>query len=173
MAESCQPDGGEDASQLGRSQPTYETTDEITDKKITTTTTTSTCGGRDLIFPEKLEPEELELIRDAIGGCPEEQRQNVLDELAGAMRDGAVRSPVGFFTTLVRAAVAGTFTLQRGAGVRARRRREAERRDRERGYSDPQPLPATRATHPVRGPRAVSARQRLREAIGGGANGKS
>jgi|GEM_PF-1110433 len=178
----CLPDLAEpEQAQPTLAQPDTTNTElssntEKPEKPITkkTTTTNTGGGGRDLIFPEKLEPEELDLIRVAVNTCPGGRRQDILDELAGALGHGDVRSPVGFFATLVRAACSGKFTLQRGAGIQAQRRREAERRERERKYSDPppQPLPAARATHSVTGPRAVSERQRLREALGGGADGQ-
>lgn len=157
--EQAQPEQAEPVT----ASPQHSNTELVvsTDKDKKTTTTTTGCSGC-LIFPKKLEMEELDLIRDEISVCPGVLQQDVLDELDGALSGGDVRSPVGFLATLVAAARAGTFTLRRGAKVKAARRRQAQQVEREKQYVVTA-FPQARATQNV-----SEKLQGLKDALQGG-----
>ena len=99
-------------------------------------------GGCDDSENEKPKPEQSNLIwpicsteeRDALAGIlktiPASQRQILLDETEGARRAGSIRSGlVPFAGGLVRAMLAGTFTVSQAPAVAARRREQAAHRE--------------------------------------------
>lgn len=96
-----------------------ETTTEIT----TTTTTTPVVVGVEMEWPT-LPPEQRKLAVGILIRCPMELQQPVLDEWAAAIKDGKIQrsSPLPYLRSLVTRAVAGTFTLDAGVAVAARRK---------------------------------------------------
>lgn len=95
-------------------------------------------GGSDLVFPERLLPEECARARTLVGRVPD-AAQALLDELAARMAADAVRmSPLSYLNGLVRRAEAGEFAPEMGLRIsQARREREARRlEDRQRQAED-------------------------------------
>lgn len=102
------------------------------------------CDG--LIFPDRLLPVEREAALRLLSPVLE-QRQALLDELAGRLHTQRVRSPVAYLRGLIQRAAIGQFIPElapRVAAERDQREREAEaRRARE---MEEQRLAAERAT---------------------------
>lgn len=89
------------------------------------------CGGSsfvdNLVFPEKVSPEERQVLGDLLEGCPDKRRQEVLDEIEGYIRNNKITAgvvPLG--RSLVRAVASGSFTPNHGVVVLASR--EAHKR---------------------------------------------
>ena len=110
------------------------------------------CAGRrgwwwELIFPEQMLPDERQAARVLLRPCGE-HAQALLDELAGRLQMGGVRSsPVAYLRGLIARAGAGSFVPELGlrvAAARAQRQKEAAlRRERE---AEERRLAAERAT---------------------------
>ena len=104
-------------------------------------------GGGELIFPERMQPEEREAARRLL--CQSaEQAQVLLDELAGRLQANGVRSsPVAYLRGLINRAAVGSFVPElapRIASERRQRQNAAEqRRERE---AEERRLQAERAT---------------------------
>lgn len=81
-------------------------------------------GGVDLIYPP-IRDAEREVIAQMLAGCPVDIHQQLLDELAGAIRHQKIRSIVLYARALVRAAAEGRFTPSLGVGVTAARQAAA------------------------------------------------
>ncbi len=106
-----------------------------TETNLRTTTTTTESGGcseeqtSDLEFPRDILPAERAEAETLIRALPAPLAQQVLDEWAGIIAAGAIRSsPLGCLRGLTTRARAGTFTPQRGpriAHTRESRRRAA------------------------------------------------
>ena len=78
-------------------------------------------GGRDLIFPEQMLPQERAAARMLLRPCAE-HAQALLDELAGRLHAQGVRSsPVAYLRGLIARAQAGTFIPELGLAVAAER----------------------------------------------------
>lgn len=77
-------------------------------------------GGVDLIYPP-IRDAEREVIAQMLAGCPVDIHQQLLDELAGAIRHQKIRSIVLYARALVRAAAEGRFTPGFGVGIAAAR----------------------------------------------------
>ena len=78
-------------------------------------------GGRDLIFPEQMLPQERTAARMLLRRCVD-QAQALLDELAGRLHAQGVRSsPVAYLRGLIARAQAGTFIPELGLAVAAER----------------------------------------------------
>lgn len=89
---------------------------------ITTTTTSqrkafqnnsvveSVVGVEDLRWPFLFDGGFLSSAKTLIRECPVNQRQMVIDEIAGLMQRGGVRSPIGLLRKLVERAIQGQFT---------------------------------------------------------------
>lgn len=89
---------------------------------ITTTTTSqskasqnnsvveSVVGVEDLRWPLLFDGGFISSAKMLISECPVNQRQMVIDEIAGLMQRGDVRSPVGLLRKLVERAIQGQFT---------------------------------------------------------------
>lgn len=97
---------------------TTETTTEIT----TTTTTTPVVVGKGIEWPS-LPASHRQLAERILTECPAELRQPVIDEWAVAIRDGKIQrsSPIPYLRSLVKRAVAGSFTPDAGIAIAARR----------------------------------------------------
>lgn len=109
---------GSEITQKPQQQP-LSTLDNRTD---TVTLEVSCCGNPDLVFPKTLHPEEREEIGNMLRGCPEEHRQQVLDEIEGAIRARTIQKGViPFCRALVRAVQMGSFTANLGVSVLAKR----------------------------------------------------
>lgn len=81
------------------------------------------CNHVDLVFPPKLFDEERIQIEQMLGACPPRHRQDVLDELEGAIRRDVIqKGPVPFARSLVMAVKSGTFQPSLGVAVLASRR---------------------------------------------------
>ena len=94
-----------------------------------------TAGGGDLIFPDRMLPEECAAARLLLRQSGE-QAQVLLDELAGRLQTNGVRStPVAYLRGLINRAAAGSFVPElapRIAAERRQRQKAAEqRRERE------------------------------------------
>lgn len=95
-------------------------------------------AGEDaLIYPDKLNADEKRLAQKLIDAAPADQRQDILDELAGMIEAGQIRkSPLSVLRGIVRRAQDGEFAPElalvvqraRNAKKAAERRREAARR---------------------------------------------
>ncbi|WP_363800574.1 helix-turn-helix domain-containing protein [Lysobacter firmicutimachus] len=85
-----------------------------------------------LIVPHQLSERERVVVVDLLDGLDVKTRQSLLDELAGQMTAGKIRTtPSNFMRVLVERAYAGRFTPAYGPGIAARRdHEEAERRTR-------------------------------------------
>ena len=80
-------------------------------------------GEQDLIYPKTLLPEERTSIEGMIDGLPIKVRQQLLDELAGAIQANAIkRGNVPFARGLAAAYRNGLFTPNLGVAVRAARK---------------------------------------------------
>jgi hypothetical protein len=93
-------------------------------------------SGGDLIFPQKLLPEERAAAVALVQRCPK-HAQALLDELAARLDQNAVHtSALAYLRGMVRRAMAGEFTPELGARIAAARReralQEAQRLQRER-----------------------------------------
>jgi hypothetical protein len=95
-----------------------------TNLRTTTITTESGSGGgcdeqtSDLEFPRDILPAERAKAETLLQGLPARLAQQVLDEWAGIIAAGAIRSsPLGCLRGLTTRARAGTFTPQRGPRV--------------------------------------------------------
>ncbi len=104
-------------------------------------------GGGDLIFPDRMLPEERQAARRLLHHCGD-QSQSLLDELAGRLRTNGVRSsPVAYLRGLIARAATGRFVPElapRIAAERLQREREAiQRRQRD---AEERRLKAERAT---------------------------
>lgn len=105
--------------------------------KTTTTTTTETggntsartrTGSKTAVFPASLNPSERILAQRILGPVPLEQRQDLLDELAGRIRAGKhgnpIRNPVGYLSKLCEVALQNqTFLTSAGLNIRTERER--------------------------------------------------
>jgi len=115
-----------------------------------------TAGGGDLIFPDRMLPEECAAARLLLRQSGE-QAQVLLDELAGRLQTNGVRSsPVAYLRGLVNRAAAGSFVpelapriaserRQRLKAADQRREREAEERRLEAERATPEYQARTRA----------------------------
>jgi len=108
--------------------------------------TRSPCDG-DLVFPEKLSPEERTAALPLVQRCPH-LSQALLDELSGRLQANAVRSsPIAYLRAMVTRAEGGTFVPSLGLGVaEARRRHREEGVLREQRAADARRLAAESAT---------------------------
>jgi len=78
-------------------------------------------GGGDLIFPDRMHPQECAAARMLLQPCAD-QAQALLDELAGRLEAQGVRSsPVAYLRGLITRARAGTFIPELGIAVAAER----------------------------------------------------
>jgi len=106
-----------------------------------------TAGGGDLIFPDRMLPDECAAARLLLRQSGE-QAQVLLDELAGRLQTNGVRSsPVAYLRGLINRAAAGSFVPElalRIAAERRQRQKAAEQR-REREIEERR-LEAERAT---------------------------
>ncbi len=123
-------------------------------------------GGGELIFPEQMLPDERHAARVLLRPCGE-HAQALLDELAGRLQMGGVRSsPVAYLRGLIARAGAGSFIPELGlrvAAARAQRQKEAAlRRERE---AEERRLAAERAT-PEYQARARAQREKVRQMLG-------
>lgn len=123
-------------------------------------------GGGELIFPEQMLPDERQAARVLLRPCGE-HAQALLDELAGRLQMGGVRSsPVAYLRGLIARAGAGSFVPELGlrvAAARAQRQKEAAlRRERE---AEERRLAAERAT-PEYQARARAQREKVRQMLG-------
>jgi len=106
------------------------------------TTTDSEEGRRrlDFIFPRGLsaaEQEQAARIVAPLNGAA----QDALDEIAGMIADGAIKTnKLACLSGIVRNIAAGDFTMNHGAKIRDRRQRDHRQRD--AGTSSPTPEPA-------------------------------
>jgi len=154
----------------GLAEPTAEpeTADHRVQKKMNTVScssskqiykkTTTTKDVHDFdhhapwIWPDRLSPAERALVAGYFGGLEASTVQDVLDELAGRLRNAGgapVRNPVGWLIGSCKRAAAGTFQLTSlGLAVRQARSREARMaaqdaatcaalQDRSSGVADP------------------------------------
>ncbi len=79
-------------------------------------------GGGDLIFPDRMSPQERAAARMLLCPCVD-QSQELLDELAGRLKAHGVRgSPVAYLRGLIARAMAGTFIAELGLSIAAERR---------------------------------------------------
>jgi len=113
-------------------------------KKTTTTHSTNIPRAREeqdidpgeLILPSTLKPNERPLVIMQIERIPEETRQDVLDQLAGALnnknRREPIRDPVAYLHRLCRCVLSGEFEqTSQGLAVKEQRVRETARARRE------------------------------------------
>jgi len=118
-------------------------------------------GGGDLIFPDRMLPEECAAARLLLRQSAE-QAQVLLDELAGRLQTNGVRSsPLAYLRGLINRAAAGSFVPELAPRIAAERRQRQvaaeQRRERE---AEEQRLEAERAT-PEYQARARAQRERL------------
>jgi hypothetical protein len=121
--------------------------------------------GGELIFPEQMLPDERQAARVLLRPCGD-RAQSLLDELAGRLQMGGVRSsPVAYLRGLIARADAGSFVPELGprvAAARARRQQDAaQRRERE---AEERRLAAERAT-PEYQARARAQREKVRQML--------
>jgi len=127
--------------------------------------TTLAGGGGELIFPERMLPEEREAARRLLRHCGE-QSQSLLDELAGRLRTRSVRSsPVAYLRGLIARAATGSFVPEVGLRIAAERlQREKEANERWQRDVEERRLAAERAT-PEYQARALAERERIRNLL--------
>ena len=132
-----QPDRG-----LHRGKPTYPDTYEMaqpdTHLRSVGKHHYDTTGGGDsnygaavdnLIVPSSTTPEEkTELLRLLSDSRINGQAQAILDELAGATEKGAIRSKTAYAIGLIKRVNAGTFVLDKGKEIAAKRARSTPER---------------------------------------------
>ena len=121
--------------------------------------------GGELIFPEQMLPDERQAARVLLRPCAN-RAQSLLDELAGRLQMGGVRSsPVAYLRGLIARADAGSFVPELGPRVAAARERRqqdaAQRRERE---AEERRLAAERAT-PEYQARARAQREKVRQML--------
>jgi len=118
-------------------------------KKTTTTHSTNIPRAREtleikpgeLILPSTLKPNERPLVIMQLERIPEEARQDVLDQLAGALnnknRREPIRDPVAYLHRLCRCVLSGEFEQSsQGLAVKEQRVREAARVRREQAAAE-------------------------------------
>ena len=122
-------------------------------------------GGGELIFPDRMLPEEREAARHLLRHCGE-QSQSLLDELAGRLRTNGVRSgPVAYLRGLIARAAAGSFVPELGPRIAAERlQREEEAIQRRQRDAEERRLAAERAT-PEYQAKARAERERARSLL--------
>ena len=122
-------------------------------------------GGGELIFPDRMLPEERKAARRLLRHCGE-QSQSLLDELAGRLRTNGVRSsPVAYLRGLIARAVAGSFVPELGPRIAAERlQREEEALQRRQRDAEERRLAAERAT-PEYQAKARAERERVRNLL--------
>ena len=76
-----------------------------------------------LVFPTALEPYHRQQAETLMQSCPPEQAQALLDELAAALQQGKVKSPVGYLRALIQRARDGTFIPENGQRIAQERLR--------------------------------------------------
>jgi hypothetical protein len=107
-------------------------------RTITEPTTTGASGPRALgvvvdeavRLPNVFDGEAQQSVMQLLRACPRDQRQDVLDEIAGLADRGAVRHPLGLLRRLVELAINGAFVP--AAGIDHRRRLARDQAERER-----------------------------------------
>ncbi len=143
-----EPGEGAQRTLRGRNLHLHSLYEPPMNPQLTTTTTVTefteppekSGGGGDWIFPRELTEEQRAVattILERVNG----QAQLLLDELAGQMRDGAIRvSPMACLRGMVKKALAGEFTSERGEKIaRDRAKRAAsEQRLREAAERPPE-----------------------------------
>ena len=77
-----------------------------------------------LIYPDKLLPEERQRADQVLHGSPDPQ--GILDELAGQMQDGHIKNAIGYLRTLKSRQLAGTLELDLAYRVAAERKRRQD-----------------------------------------------
>ena len=104
-------------------------------------------GGGDLIYPERLLPEERAAAIALVKRCPD-QAQVLLDELDGRLQKNAIHtSPIAYLRGLVQRTQSGQFIPELAAGIAAARRKKSEDAvSRARREADAQRLVAEQAT---------------------------
>jgi hypothetical protein len=132
----AEPDpGGPDTAPPDPAKPYAIPSTEVYLGTTTTTTTDTDCGGssaaahskHSLIYPDAILAAEREAAKELIKGLPEALKQPVLDEWAGIVRVGAIKtSTLGCLRALVERALDGRFTSERG--LRIRHARESQQR---------------------------------------------
>lgn len=85
--------------------------------------------GDALVWPERVHPDERQLIAEHLSRVPAAQRQVLLDEMAVAHRRQGVQLPVAYIGGLVRRYLAGAFVPAKAHLERAARERAAARAD--------------------------------------------
>jgi hypothetical protein len=125
----------------------------------------SLAGGGELIFPDRMLPEEREAARRLLRHCGE-QSQTLLDELAGRLRTNGVRSsPVAYLRGLIARSAAGSFVPELGPRIAAERlQRENEAIQRRQRDAEERRLAAERAT-PEYKAKARAERERVRNLL--------
>ena len=105
------------------------TTKQETEKNLNTVAREN--SSDELCFPEQLQAHDIALARMHLAIVPEEQRQDVLDELQGRLRNAngssePIRNPIGYLAQLCNAARNGAFLLTSfGTQVRESRKQAA------------------------------------------------
>lgn len=83
-------------------------------------------SGGDLIFPERLLPEERAAAIALLKRCPD-QAQMLLDELSGRLQKNTIHtSPIAYLRGLVQRAQSGQFVPELAAGIAAARRKKID-----------------------------------------------
>lgn len=94
-------------------------------ERVDSSDTPSPRGG-DLIFPDRLTPEEKNAASALILRCPA-LAQALLDELTARIRSNSVKtSPIAYLRGMVTRALAGAFVPELGLGIAAARRKRHE-----------------------------------------------
>ncbi len=132
----AEPDpGGPDTAPPDPAKPYGIPSTEVYLGTTTTTTTDTDCGGsgasaqrkHSLIYPDAILAAEREVAEELIKSLPKALKQPVLDEWAGVIRAGAIKtSTIGCLRALVERALDGGFTAERG--LRIRHARESQQR---------------------------------------------
>jgi hypothetical protein len=87
-------------------------------------------------LPNVFDGEAQQSVVQLLRACPRDQRQDVLDEIAGLADRGAVRHPLGLLRRLVELASNGAFVA--AAGIDYRRRLARDQAERERRAAEEQ-----------------------------------
>lgn len=97
--------------------------------------------GDELLFPRSLSDEERGTARQMLDGLPADLTQMLLDELAGRIAAGGIRSSrIGYLRTLIARAREGSFVPEVGLSVASRRMHKVSKSE---GDSKPE-VPASR-----------------------------
>jgi hypothetical protein len=128
----AEPDpGGPDTASPDPAKPYGIPSTEVYLGTTSTTTTDIDCGGsgasapsrHSLIFPDAILTAEREVAEKLVKGLPDALQQPVLDEWAGIIRAGAIKtSTIGCLRALVDRALDGRFTAERGLRIRHARK---------------------------------------------------